>query len=48
MKGLYLLNVEITETNAIKLKFLDENGKVNEIIDEGYKPYFLAPFPLNN
>jgi len=48
MKGLYLLNVETTETNAIKLKFLDENGKVNEIIDEGYKPYFLAPFPLNN
>jgi len=48
MEALYLFDVETTEANAVKLKFLDESGKISEIVDEKYRPYFLAPFPLSD
>jgi DNA polymerase elongation subunit (family B) len=43
---LYLLDATLTETNAIKLKFLDIDGKIEEIVDDKYKPYFLGLHPL--
>lgn len=46
MRGKYLLNAEVTETNAVKLKFLNTEGKTEEIIDRKYRPYFLALHPL--
>lgn len=47
MSGLYLLDAVVTETNAIKLKFLNmENEKIEEIADDKYKPYFLSLYPL--
>lgn len=48
MNALYLIDATVTENNAIKLKFLDGNGKFKEIIDDKYKPYFLTPYPLTN
>ena len=49
MNSLYLLDVITTETNAIKLKFLNSaDGKIEEIIDDKYKPYFLTPYPLKD
>jgi len=48
LNALYLLEATVTETNAIKLKFLNNNGKIEEIIDEKYKPYFLTLYPLTN
>jgi len=45
LKGLYLLDATVTETNAIKLKFLNVDGKLEEIIDDKYKPYFLTAYP---
>jgi DNA polymerase elongation subunit (family B) len=39
----------VTETNAIKLRFLNaDDGRIEEIIDDKYKPYFLAQYPLTN
>ena len=46
MKSLYLLDVALTETNKVKLKFLDTNGEIREFIDDNYKQYFLAASPL--
>lgn len=46
MNELCLLDIAVTETNAIKLKFLNVNGEVKEIIDDHYKPYFLTTYPL--
>jgi DNA polymerase elongation subunit (family B) len=43
---LYLLDAEATQTNAIKLKFIDENGNAKEFLDDKFKPYFLAAYPL--
>jgi len=43
---LYLLDVALTETNAIKLKFLDNNGEIQEVIDDKFQPYFLSAQPL--
>jgi DNA polymerase elongation subunit (family B) len=43
---LYLIDVSLTETNKVKLKFLDSNGEIKEFIDENYKPYFLATSPI--
>ena len=49
LNSLYLLDVIATETNAIKLKFLNSaDGKIEEIIDDKYKPYFLTPYPLKD
>jgi DNA polymerase elongation subunit (family B) len=45
---LYLLDATVTETNAIKLSFLDSQGKIKEFIDGKYKPYFLVSWPLKN
>ncbi len=45
LNALYLLDATVTETNAIKLKFLNVNGQTQEIIDDKYKPYFLIPYP---
>jgi DNA polymerase elongation subunit (family B) len=44
--ALYLLDAEATQTNAIKLKFIDENGNAKEFSDDKFKPYFLAEYPL--
>jgi hypothetical protein len=30
---MYLLDAALTETNAVKLKFLDENGKIREFVE---------------
>ena len=46
MNTLYLLDVALTETNKVKLKFLDANREIREFIDNDYKPYFLAASPL--
>jgi DNA polymerase elongation subunit (family B) len=43
---LYLLDAEATQTNAIKLKFIDKNGNAKEFLDDKFKPYFLAAYPL--
>jgi DNA polymerase elongation subunit (family B) len=45
---LYLLDATVTETNAVKLKFLDEEGRIKEFINDQYKPYFFAQYPLKN
>jgi DNA polymerase elongation subunit (family B) len=42
----FLLDVAATETNAVKLKFLKQDGEIQEITDNTYKPYFLAAHPL--
>lgn len=46
MNSLYLLDAALTETNKVKLKFLDTSGEIREFIDDNYKPYFLAASPL--
>ena len=46
MNALYLLDANLTETNAIKLKFLNTSGEIQEFIDDKFKPYFLAGHPL--
>jgi len=46
LNSLYLLDAALTETNKVKLKFLDTNGEIREFIDNHYKPYFLAASPL--
>jgi DNA polymerase elongation subunit (family B) len=46
LNSLYLLDVALTETNKVKLKFLDTNGEIREFVDDNYKPYFLAASPL--
>jgi len=46
LKSWYLLDVQVTETNAIKLKFVNDDGQVKEVVDTDYKPYFIAPYPL--
>ena len=48
LSTMYLLDATATETNAIKLKFLRENEKIEEFIDDGYKPYFLTVYPPNS
>lgn len=45
MGELYLLGVDVTETNMIRLRFLDSNGNAQELIDDKYKPYFLIAHP---
>jgi DNA polymerase elongation subunit (family B) len=46
LNTLYLLDVALTETNKVKLKFLDVSGEIKEFIDDDYKPYFLVASPL--
>jgi len=46
LNSLYLLDAALTETNKVKLKFLDTNGEIREFTDDYYKPYFLAASPL--
>jgi DNA polymerase I len=46
LNSLYLIDASLTETNKVKLKFLDKNGETKEFIDDSYKPYFLAASPL--
>jgi len=46
LNALYLLDVSLTETNKVKLKFLDANGEITEFIDDDYRPYFLVASPL--
>jgi DNA polymerase elongation subunit (family B) len=46
LNHLYLVDVSLTETNKVKLKFLNTNGEIKEFVDDGYKPYFLAASPL--
>jgi DNA polymerase elongation subunit (family B) len=48
LNTLYLLDATVTETNAVKLKFSDAEGNIKEFVDDQYKPYFLAPYPLKN
>jgi DNA polymerase elongation subunit (family B) len=46
LNSLYLLDAALTETNKVKLKFLDTSGEIREFVDDDYKPYFLAASPL--
>jgi len=46
LNSLYLLDAALTETNKVKLKFLDTNGEIREFVDDDYKPYFLVASPL--
>jgi len=48
LNALYLIDAAVTEANAIKLKFLTADGKIEEVIDADYKPYFLTPYPPKN
>jgi DNA polymerase elongation subunit (family B) len=48
LSATYLLDATVTETNAVKLKFIDENGNIREFVDDKYKPYFLTTHPLAN
>jgi DNA polymerase elongation subunit (family B) len=48
LNALYLIDVAVTETNAVKLRFVDASGKIEEFIDEKYKSSFLTSYPLNN
>lgn len=48
LSATYLLDATVTETNAVKLKFIDENGNIREFVDDKYKPYFLTTYPLTN
>lgn len=48
MEALYFIDAKVTETNAIKLRFCDIRGKVEEFIRNEYKPYFYAPHPLRD
>ncbi len=45
LNALYLLDARLTETNAIRLKFLSANGEIREFEDR-FKPYFLVAQPL--
>jgi len=45
LNALYLIDAIVTEANAIKLKFLTADGKLEEVIDNDYKPYFLILYP---
>ncbi|MBS7632288.1 hypothetical protein KEJ15_01520 [Candidatus Bathyarchaeota archaeon] len=47
MTELFLLDAMLTETNAIKLRFVDSSSHVTEIIDKDYKPYFFVAYPLS-
>jgi len=46
LNSLYLLDVALTETNKVKLRFLDTNGEIREFVGDDYKPYFLVASPL--
>jgi DNA polymerase elongation subunit (family B) len=46
LSALYLLDAKLTETNAVKLKFLNKNGEIQEFVDNNFKPYFLVAHPL--
>jgi len=46
LDSFYLADAALTETNKVKLKFLNVNGEIKEFIDNDYKPYFLAAGPL--
>jgi DNA polymerase elongation subunit (family B) len=46
LNSLYLLDAKLTETNAVKLKFLNRGGEFQEFVDDQFKPYFLADHPL--
>ena len=48
MNLLCLLDAKVTETNAIKLEFVDSNGESRETVDVGYKPYVLVEWPLKD
>jgi DNA polymerase I len=46
MSALYLVDAAVTETNAVRLKLIDKDGKVREFVDDKYKPYCLVAYPL--
>jgi DNA polymerase elongation subunit (family B) len=46
LNGLYLVNATATETNAIKLQFINAKGEIQEFIDDTFKPYFIATHSL--
>jgi DNA polymerase elongation subunit (family B) len=46
LDSFYLVDVALTETNKVKLKFLNASGEIKEFIDNDYKPYFLAASSL--
>lgn len=45
---LYLFDAMLTETNHVRLLFLDEDLKKTEFNDEEYRPYFMATHPLTS
>jgi len=46
LNALYLVDARLTETNAVKLRFLSTNGEIREFVDDKFKPYFLVAHPL--
>jgi DNA polymerase elongation subunit (family B) len=48
LNALYLLDATVTETNAVRLRFLDADGKIHEFVDDQYKPYFFIQHPPTN
>ena len=46
LSELCLLDAAVTETNAVKLRFLTHDGQIKEITDDKYRPYFFALDPL--
>jgi DNA polymerase elongation subunit (family B) len=48
LSKLYLLDATATETNAVKLKFLNLEGEIKEFVDAKHKPYSLMNYPPKN
>lgn len=46
MNALYLLDTTVTETNAVKLRFINAKGEPVEIVDNRYRPYFFVSYPI--
>jgi DNA polymerase elongation subunit (family B) len=47
LNALYLFDADLTETNAVRLRFLDENGNIREFKDDKCRPYFVIAYPLS-
>jgi hypothetical protein len=46
MSANYLVDADVTENNAVRLKLLDKDGNIRELVDDKYKPYCLVAYPL--
>jgi DNA polymerase elongation subunit (family B) len=47
LDALYLLDASVTETNAVRLRFLNAEGMCVETVDDKYKPYCFTAYPVS-